>query len=99
MANVDAILKKSVDEQTELFINSINPATVCTIASSHNSGASCTLISEPLRGSFNICYPVAFSPDGCGQKWIVRIPLVPRVALVDEKLESEVAVMKCVIRT
>ncbi|RDL30802.1 uncharacterized protein BP5553_10147 [Venustampulla echinocandica] len=96
MANVDAIVEKSIDEQTELFINSIDPATVCSIASSHNNGASCTLISNPLRGSFNICYPVIFGPDGNGQKWIVRIPLVPRVALVDEKLESEVAVMNFV---
>lgn len=54
------------------------------------------------RRTGGVLQPTAFEPGGdgqIGQKWIVRIPLVPRVALVDEKLESEVAVMSCVMST
>jgi hypothetical protein len=63
MANVDAIIEKSINEQTELFISLIDPATICAVASSHHNGKDCTLVSKPLRGSFNICFPVAFA-DG-----------------------------------
>ena len=94
---MDDIVKRSVEKKTELFIQSIHPDVVCTLASSYNKGRPCSIFSEPKRGSYNICYPIVFESMAGGvadQKWIVRIPLEPRVELVDEKLENEVAVMR-----
>jgi hypothetical protein len=96
---MDDIIKKLIEEKTELFIKSIHPVAVCTLASSYNGGRPCSIVSDPMRGSYNICYPVVFKSTVEGvpdQTWMVRIPLEPRVELVDEKLENEVAVMRLV---
>jgi hypothetical protein len=96
---MDDIIKGSVEKNTEEFIKSIHSDVVCALASSYNKGRPCSILSEPKRGSYNICYPIVFKPMADGsvdQKWVVRIPLEPRVKLVDEKLENEVAVMRFV---
>ncbi|KAI9768151.1 MAG: hypothetical protein M1839_004178 [Geoglossum umbratile] len=94
---MDDLVKKSVRKKTDLFIKSISSTTVCNIASSYNDQRPCRIFSEPTKGSYNICYPVAFMTTGGIQKWVVRIPLEPRVGFVDEKLENEVAVMRSVL--
>jgi hypothetical protein len=97
---MDDITKKALRERTELFIKSINLAVVCDLASSYNGNRPCSIFSDPLTDSYNICYPVVFGSTAGGtanEKWIVRIPLEPCVELVDEKLENEVAVMRFVM--
>jgi hypothetical protein len=54
----------------------------------------CEFFKPPVRGSYNICYFVQFH-QGVGDKWVVRVPLAPTLALAPaDKLESEVAVMQ-----
>ncbi|KAI1944149.1 hypothetical protein LOZ12_004268 [Ophidiomyces ophidiicola] len=51
-----------------------------------------------MQGSYNINFPVVFcDPDGREmEKWIVRIPLIPRLAFPEEKMRGEIATMKYV---
>ncbi|KAI1919889.1 hypothetical protein LOZ65_004282 [Ophidiomyces ophidiicola] len=51
-----------------------------------------------MQGSYNISFPVVFcDPDGCEkEKWIVGIPLIPRLAFPEEKMRGEIATMKYV---
>ncbi|KAI1974377.1 hypothetical protein LOZ53_002829 [Ophidiomyces ophidiicola] len=51
-----------------------------------------------MQGSYNINFPVVFcDTDGCEmEKWIVRIPLIPRLAFPEEKMRGEIATMKYV---
>jgi hypothetical protein len=93
---MNAAVKQRVKIARERFINSIDLSIVCQLASSYNDGEPCHVFQEPMAGSYNICYPVLFSSqsDSKMKKWIVRIPLPPCVAFVDEKLESEIATMR-----
>ena len=105
-----------------LFNKRINKDDVCRLASSFNHGKPCQIAGEPIKGSFNVSFPVVFpsevgsGDDGSGarceqhknddasdveeagsprkEKWLVRFPMLPRVAFPEEKLRSEIATMK-----
>jgi hypothetical protein len=55
------------------------------------------MLKEPQRGSYNVCFPVIFASDqenNEGEKWMVRFPLLPRLPLWEERLQSEITTMK-----
>ena len=83
------------DEQCEkglqAFIDSINPDDVCKLASQHNSSKACRIFRDHAHGSYNVCYFVEFED---GTKWVVRIPLVPCISNVWDKVQSEVATVR-----
>ncbi len=92
------------EQQTEAFIQSIDPTAVCSLASRHNGSRPCRFFRDATRGSFNICFFVEFPENdeiggdgdsaGAGlTRWVVRIPIAPRIENVWDKLQSEVATM------
>jgi hypothetical protein len=93
---LNCAVKHSVKIARERFISSIDPLTVRRLASSYNGGEPCDIFEELIAGSYNICYPVAFSTQGSAQlkRWIARIPLPPCVAFIDEKMGSEIATLR-----
>ncbi|OAX79482.1 hypothetical protein ACJ72_06196 [Emergomyces africanus] len=98
---MDAITSHRLEAETTSFIASIDRAAVCDLASSfHPEKKRCRIFDEEKKGSFNICFPVQFLEDAAGddfttgEKWMVRIPLLPRLAFPEEKLRSEIATMK-----
>jgi hypothetical protein len=93
---VNGIVECSVRDECETFIKKItqNEAAISKLASSyHPHGEDCTVFGL-ARGSFNYCLFVEFNPSA--MRWVVRIPLIPRLAFVDEKLDAEIATMKYV---
>ncbi|EGD97990.1 serine/threonine protein kinase [Trichophyton tonsurans CBS 112818] len=96
------ILEKKVKE----FIDSIEPSLVCELASSlHPEKKSCKFFSDPKKGSYNVCFPIVFteqvpnaaepaSTQETTERWMIRVPLLPRLAFPEEKLRSEIATMK-----
>lgn len=99
---MDQIRRKLVDDATDAFITSIDCSKICDLASTfHPEGKPCRVFCEPKKGSYNVCFFVVF-PSGEGdadldadEKWVVRIPLTPRLAFPEEKMRSEIATMKC----
>ena len=87
----------------DAFEKSINKEAVCAVASSFHGGDGCKIF-EQKNGSFNLCYFVEFDapnqvedPNSSSEKrdrWVVRIPKVPRLGCPDEKHRSEIATMK-----
>jgi hypothetical protein len=49
-----------------------------------------------MKGSYNICFPIVFlSGEGVtDEKWVIRIPLTPRLASPEETMRGEIATMK-----
>ena len=96
--SMDQITKYRVDHAAEELIASIDCKRVCELASSfHPSKSPCRILSDWKKGSFNVCFPVIFNQDPetlDGEKWMVRIPLLPRLAFPEEKMRSEIATMK-----
>ncbi len=93
---VNRIVERRIREECEIFITKItqNEAAIRKLASSHHpDGEDCTVFGQ-TRGSFNYCFFVRFDPSG--MRWVVRIPLIPCLAFVEEKLEAEIATMKYV---
>ncbi|KAI0102172.1 phosphotransferase enzyme family protein [Nemania sp. FL0031] len=88
----DCVNKVKIHKARDAFIASIDEEEVCNLASSyHKYGGHCQPFQPPARGSYNICFFVQFDD---GEKWVVRIPLLPCLALgAKSKLESEVATM------
>ncbi|KAM5457298.1 hypothetical protein MaudCBS49596_000493 [Microsporum audouinii] len=95
---MDDITRHKVSKETERFIESIDPAAVCDLASSyHPDKQRCWIFDEKKKGGFNVCFPVEFAggQDGtAGERWMVRVPLLPRLAFPEEKFRSEIATMK-----
>lgn len=95
---MDQITKHRVDQASEELIASIDPSRLCDLATSfHPAKAPCRIFSSWTRGEFNVCFPVIFTQDPEsmeGEKWMVRIPLLPRLAFPKEKMRSEIATMK-----
>jgi len=82
---------EQIEEDLKTFIDSIDPDAVCRLASQHNSSKACRIFREPANGSYNVCYFVEFED---GTQWVVRIPLVPSVSNVWDKVQSEVATVR-----
>lgn len=78
----------------------INPDAICALASSFNHGEPCRLFTEMKKGSFNLRYFVIFNSDEKsmnGDRWVVRIPNIPRLGFPMEKMRAEIATMKQVL--
>jgi len=94
----DGVVQARVHSDRDRFIASIREDDVCRLAASHHGGDPCVLFQPPVRGSYNIRYFVQFLSGikgQAGEKWVVRIPLDPCLAVGGEsKLESEVAVSR-----
>jgi len=94
-AFMDDVVRTRVHGDRDAFIALIHQEDVCRLASRYHNGDPCTAFTPPIWGSYNICYFVEF---GQGDRWVVRIPLAPTLAISPEdKLESEVAVMQRVM--
>lgn len=86
------ITDEQKEERVNAFIDSIDPDAVCSLASRHHGSQPCRLFQKAANGSYNVCYFVEFPNDGT--RWVVRIPLVPTVRNVWDKVQSEVATMR-----
>ncbi|KKZ68114.1 hypothetical protein EMCG_06224 [[Emmonsia] crescens] len=99
---MDLITQHRIKKNTEDFISSIDPSAVCELATSfHPAKKRCRIFDEVKKGGFNVCFPVEFTEDSNdentpGERWMVRIPIMPRLAFPEEKLRSEIATMKFV---
>lgn len=98
---MDQITKHRLDEAAKAFIATIDHGRVCKLASSYHPKLwRCRIFGEVEKGSYNACFPVVFldpEEDHEAEKWVVRIPLLPRLAFPEEKLRSEIATMKWVL--
>ncbi|OJD24077.1 hypothetical protein ACJ73_04565 [Blastomyces percursus] len=94
-----------LDKEVKDFIDSIEPSLICQLASSlHPEKKPCQLFSEVKKGSHNVCYPVVFTHAAgdipnvkstqSPERWMIRIPLLPRLAFPEEKMRGEIATMK-----
>ncbi|KAI1919447.1 hypothetical protein LOZ58_005213 [Ophidiomyces ophidiicola] len=93
---MDRITKHRLDAACDEFIKAIDPFKACELASTfHPKQLTCRIFGEWKKGSYNVCIPVAFEDgtEGMGEKWMVRIPLLPRLAFPEEKMRSEIATM------
>ncbi|PGG95922.1 hypothetical protein AJ79_09810 [Helicocarpus griseus UAMH5409] len=98
---MDRITQHRLDEAARELIASIDPLKICELAWSFNPDKRRRRIfSEWKKGGVNVCFPVIFdgeidSKDGEGEdeKWMVRIPLLPKLAYPEEKLRGEIATM------
>ncbi|EEP78199.1 predicted protein [Uncinocarpus reesii 1704] len=92
---MDQITEHKLNAACNDFVAGIDPLKVCDLATScHPKKVACHILGEWKRGSYNICIPVVFEDDGKSEKWVVRIPLLPRLAFPEEKMRSEIATMK-----
>ncbi|EEQ91569.2 uncharacterized protein BDCG_06689 [Blastomyces dermatitidis ER-3] len=107
---MDQLTHHLLDREVKKFINSIDPALVCKLATFlHPEKKLCRVFSEPKKGSYNICFPILFTnttttnptpddeltePAEPVERWMVRIPLLPRLAFPEEKMRGEIATMK-----
>ncbi|QSS63955.1 hypothetical protein I7I51_01016, partial [Histoplasma capsulatum] len=96
---MDLITEHRVKKEAESFIASIDQSVICDLASSfHPAKKQCRIFSDVKKGGFNICFPVEFAQDavddGKPQRWMVRVPVLPRLAFAEEKIRGEIATMK-----
>ncbi|KAI1959028.1 hypothetical protein LOZ58_004736 [Ophidiomyces ophidiicola] len=97
---MDEITRHRIGKEVERFIASIDCSTVCALASSfHPQKKPCRIFDEKKKGAFNVCFPVEFlerpgNEHTIRERWMVRIPLLPRLACPEEKLRAEIATMK-----
>ncbi|KAF4637068.1 hypothetical protein G7Y89_g1007 [Cudoniella acicularis] len=89
------IVDRRVQQERERFIEAIDLEAICQLASSYHNGEACSIFKEPSHGSYNLCIYVAFPLSG--DRWVVRIPIVPCLASAEGKLEQEVGAMRCVV--
>ncbi|KAI1937030.1 hypothetical protein LOZ57_006697 [Ophidiomyces ophidiicola] len=90
---MDKITEHRIDAACDDFVAAIDPVKACDLASScHPNKAACSILGEWKRGSYNVCIPVVFKNEA--EKWMIRIPLLPRLAFPEEKMRSEIATMK-----
>ncbi|KAL1876186.1 hypothetical protein VTK73DRAFT_9624 [Phialemonium thermophilum] len=97
----NGIVQARIHAERDKFIASIRDEDVLQLAQSYHGGDICTFFKPPARGSYNVCYFVHFPPrgqdQGCGDKWVVRLPLEPCLAHGSaNKLRGEVATMQLV---
>lgn len=101
---MDQLTRHLLDKEVKEFIDSIEPSLVCKLASSlHPEKKPCQIFSNPKKGSYNICFPVVFTATDrianvesiqSTERWMIRIPLLPRLAFPEEKIRGEIATMK-----
>ncbi|POR35731.1 Uncharacterized protein TPAR_04053 [Tolypocladium paradoxum] len=88
------ITQDKIKKARERFVHSINPDDVCHLASSFRDDAPCRVFQPVRHGAFNICFFVEFYPppaDKGPERWVVRIPMLSSLPLVEEKMEIELA--------
>ncbi|EEP80947.1 predicted protein [Uncinocarpus reesii 1704] len=92
---MDQLTRHLLDKEVKEFIDSIDPSLVCKLASSlHPEKKPCQIFSDTKRGSYNICFPVEFTDHESAQRpeqWMIRIPLLPRLAFPEEKNAKYIA--------
>ncbi|QSS51765.1 hypothetical protein I7I53_07186 [Histoplasma capsulatum var. duboisii H88] len=96
---MDLITEHRVKKEVESFIASIDQSAICDLASSfHPAKKQCRIFSDVKKGGFNVCFPVEFAQDavddGKPERWMVRVPVLPRLAFAEEKIRGEIATMK-----
>ncbi|QVM10733.1 hypothetical protein D8B26_005386 [Coccidioides posadasii str. Silveira] len=102
---MDQLTRHHLNNKVEGFIRLIKPSSVRELASSlHPEKKPCRIFSAPMKWSYNICFPVVFTdiadqsadiePTRSAERWMIRIPLLPRLAFPEEKMRGEIATMK-----
>ncbi|KAI1935948.1 hypothetical protein LOZ66_004865 [Ophidiomyces ophidiicola] len=95
---MDQIARHRLEKEVQKFVLSIDRSAVCALASSfHPKKQRCQIFEDEKKGSYNICIPVEFfdkNDESTGERWMVRIPLLPRLGFPEEKLRGEIATMK-----
>jgi hypothetical protein len=71
--------ENQIKNSIEKFINNIDKAAVCDLASRYNGGKTCRLTKQQ-HGGFNVCFLVQFEEESA--IWVWRIPIAP-VVLVE----------------
>ncbi|KMP10204.1 hypothetical protein CIRG_09885 [Coccidioides immitis RMSCC 2394] len=91
---MDLITQHRIKKEAQEFIACIDQSAICELATSfHPAKKCCRIFDEVKKGGFNVCFPVEFM-DSPGERWMVRIPILPRLAFPEEKLRGEIATMK-----
>lgn len=90
-SNTYPLTSQQVEASIKEFINSINKAAVCDVASRFNGGKLCKVVDQ-RNGSFNICFFVHFDAENI--TWVLRIPIEPVVSNAWAKVVSEVTTIK-----
>ncbi|KAH9221427.1 hypothetical protein DL95DRAFT_403254 [Leptodontidium sp. 2 PMI_412] len=88
---MDQIRRRLVNDATDAFIASIDCSKICDLASTfHPQGKPCRVFCEPKKGSYNVCFFIVFISDegDTDEKWVIRIPLTPRLAFPEEKMRN-----------
>ncbi|KAF2452339.1 kinase-like domain-containing protein [Lineolata rhizophorae] len=96
---LNQIKSRDVQRAVDDYIASIHTDAICALASSFRDGEPCRIFMEMRKGSFNLCYFIVFNSEpesDKGDKWVVRIPIVPRLGFPEEKMRAEIATMKYV---
>ncbi|EAS29483.3 uncharacterized protein CIMG_13252 [Coccidioides immitis RS] len=94
---MDLITQHRIKKEVQEFIASIDQSAICELATSfHLAKKCCQIFDEVKKGGFNVCFPVKFM-DSPGERWMVRIPILPRLAFPEEKLRGEIATMKFIV--
>ncbi|EEP81030.1 predicted protein [Uncinocarpus reesii 1704] len=94
---MDQLKKYQLDEAAKAFIAAIDRDRVCSLASSfHRESWPCRIFGDVSKGGYNACFPIVFiTPEGNkADRWMVRVPLIPRLAFPEEKMRSEITTMK-----
>ncbi|KAI2208297.1 hypothetical protein LOZ16_003567 [Ophidiomyces ophidiicola] len=94
---MDKITKHRLNAACDEFIKAIDPLKACELASTfHPKQLTCRIFDEWKKGSYNVCIPVVFEDgtEGMGEKWMVRIPLLPRLAFPEEKMRKDRYIME-----
>lgn len=89
----NCILKDKAEKNRQSFIDSLDIDEICRLASSYHGGIPCKTFGPPKHGSFNVCVFVEFETSS-PERWVVRMPIPARAALIDERIETELATMK-----
>ncbi len=79
-------MDQRVQEERENFIKGTDQDAICRLAFSYHNREPCSIFKEPSCGSYNLCIYVAFSLSG--DRWVVRIPIVPCIASVERKFRA-----------
>jgi hypothetical protein len=90
----DRITEDRISEERDRWVDALDEAEICRLASSFHNGDPCTAFKPRQRGAYNVCFFVQF--ESTGERWVVRTPIpsmLPKAAL-DEKTEIELATMR-----
>ncbi|OAA66650.1 Aminoglycoside phosphotransferase [Niveomyces insectorum RCEF 264] len=88
---------EQMEARKKAFVDDIDPAAVCRLASRHNAGRPCRLFQDMNSGCFNACFFVEFSGDN-NRRWNVRVAIGPTLHDAWTKVQSEVATMQYIAR-